>query len=408
MKYNTIDEIKKVYEELESEFHGHVFDIPELKINLTCEVSEGKIHYIPTVELVKKEENQKPKSLEDVMRDNAIKTLPLQYDVECICEVTGEGYNSSFENYIYYIYWRTQLRKGIIIITPLIYFRMYIKEICGMLWHDLPHKALQELIEIRKMYNSVTELDIDNKWSILGLLDRAIEGIKIYYSGYFPKSDVIDTLQMNKGIIASSDTKYILNGNYSKAFDYFVENSNYKLKSSKFYQSNEDLYKKAFIGSLPEVISYFIKHDMDIISLWIGKLEESSHKDNIFNYQQKEMITKQSFKVFDNLTVCIDEKGIHYQMNKPMDVHSPLYQRRDVMSYYLWSLEAVLREQTGFRAKLKPSVTSLRRKVKEYATYGSNFKNDVDFYTKLADLYESPDFTDMLQNSVSVLLSEEQ
>jgi hypothetical protein len=285
-----------------------------------------------------------------------------------------------------YVYWRSNLRKGVFLDAPVGFMYLYLKEICGIIEHKTPQEAFAYLL---KLNDIVTKVDFGRKYE--SIVKRAlkfmvavycdkINGVEIYLKEYFYNDSEYEA------------KKYLLDGNFEESMDYINSNSLYKFKESAFYKK----YTAFLTDCLSKIIKEFVilcqKNKFDFLKSSIGYYKELSYEEKCFfpnrgfTYEGKFFLENEYYIRISNGKILETVISRGY---KPDD--KP--EKTKVMFYYLIEYtEKIAREYVGEKRKLNPTFRKLD-KLREKEVY----RDDLN---KLRGIFVSNEFSNMVDRVV--------
>ena len=211
--------------------------------------------------------------------ENAKKTKELYLDSGVILPFFDYiyGYQDlSFEQFVSYVYWRTQIRKKNKCETPTAYLCLYLIELCNFVEFDTVNDTKEML------WYLVENMDDEKNKSVV------INAICDFLVLYGTLDDLCMIYVLQDPFTHLKENLLYLNNVTYDSFDFISNKSSYKIKNSKIYNEFPYLFEKHFLACFKDVIGILNKHDIDIIPLCIGKLDYSDYD---FSYVIKKINT---------------------------------------------------------------------------------------------------------------------
>lgn len=403
------EQIQKLYDQLLSVPRGHIIDLTEMADSITRVLLLRKIEnehwtdaekqklieYIREKNEQKSQDEQAQKTLmqteEEIFFRNSklLHDINIEYKIKILAEDTiwvrdfKELTPDQLENYIY---WRTELRKGIMLEAPIGFMYLYLKELCGI----MEHKSVQEAFEyLLNLYKIAESIEIGKKY--LNILVRAIRFMSVFYYDKIVDANIyIKKYFYEKSMYESK--KAFLDGKYEQCIDYINQHSAYKFQKSAFYKENSEFYNKCLIKVISEFLKICRDNQLDFIKTSIGYYKELQYKEQVFLIN-KAFLYEGKIDLDNEYYIRVNNgEAFETVISRGMNVDDSK-EKISVMIYYLvWYLEKVIRTYKGMKRNVYPTLKKLNDLLEK--------EKHCDELKTLKEIYLSKTFVDMVNRVV--------
>lgn len=307
--------------------------------------------------------------------------------VHLISENIKDFYQLSIEGLESYIYWRTNLRKGILIDSSSGFMYLYLKEVCGVIEHESPKEAFEHLLYL---YEMASNIEYVKKY--MNIIIRAIKFVSTIYYDKIPKADMYIKKYFRDLNTDYDMKKYLLDGKYERCIEYINCLSLYKFKDSSFYKGNKEFYEKCLIRGMKEFMKLCDKSGFDFVRACIGSHKELRYEESLF-YRNSDLWYEGKINLENGYYVRVWKGKISETViSRTWQMNDTIEKAGGMLYYLVWYLEKVTRNYMGIKRNVRPNLKMLEK-------IGTKSKYQDDF-TKLKYIYTSEEFEDMIKNVV--------
>ncbi len=340
----------------------------------------------------RKEQEQLPKTEAEAFFYNAqlLHDVNIDYKLNTVYLVSDSiinFYQLSAEGLEIYIYWRSNLRKGILLDVSTGFMCLYLKEVCGIVEHESPKEAFEHLLYL---YTLTKTLEFAEKYS--AIIIRAIKFVSVLYYDKIPDALVYIKKYFYDENIEYNEKKYFLDGRYELCIDYINSLSSYKFKESPFYKDHSVFYDRCLVQVMNAFVKICEDNNFNFTHACIGSQKELQYVEDFF-YRNNDL--------WHEGKICLDN-GYYVRVTNGKIVESVISRASQVndtsekasgMFYYLvWYLEKITRTYIGIKRNVHPTLSKLD-KMREKPKYRNDF-------TKLKEIFLSEEFINMVDRIV--------
>ena len=254
-----------------------------------------------------------------------------------------------------YFTWRSDVRRGVYRDTDKSYVILYVYELLNKIGVRSSDEAFSKLLEL---WENAGKL---NCGKYLGeVLPRWLKDFYAFnnVSGEFP--DLGGYLKDSKEDNARKSAIEISRGNYKNKLDFLAENSAYNIKESSFYsEKTAPLIDGALELVLKELAGYCSAKGIALDTIICGQMK----KDYAWRQFSGAVVNLDRTDGFRAVTISPEESYCIKRGEPALEEYSLLLQR-GIIGFILKSVEARLRERTGFGRKIKVNPAMLSNDVK--------------------------------------------
>lgn len=323
--------------------------------------------------------------------------------------IVGESIGSfDYDTFVYYVYWRSQLRHDVLIDTPYVFAKQYIREICNFLEEKTPNAIYERLLALSKKLKNEKWTSQEKGWFDY-LLHISIRTMLALYSDHIYNGELklISIYESYPVFMWDYSKQKVLSGSYRSGLDFIYKNCTYKVKREAYQNGKANMFDDCLVLVLKRVRSFSREKGFDIIRKWIGERVLSSLRHDQYYFVNPEYFREKEILVKGVTTVRIYADRIeanHFETEQRVYFGG----KKNVLSYILWKTESVLREEIKTTSlcfgkkplpNLKPSLRELQREITLQSTFNNN-ETTVAYYKKLVELYSSKEFDEIVSLSV--------
>ena len=255
--------------------------------------------------------------------------------------------NMSNEQLRTYFTWRTKVRNGQIERTDLSYAFVYIYEMLNRIGEVSANEGLVRLLDFWHKYRYFDK-KIDH------YLERWVKDYYVYYQLECPFEDIL--VQFPEGIPKESNIQQeIFHHNYENKSAFLNQLSSHKFLSSKFYESELGYTLLECIPpALNAIDAFFQAREVSFPSLLIGSAKREDY-----------------WRPFSRAVVVVHNPSVDYSvkissLEEYVFINGKWQSQRlqpnffsNLLGYIIKTVEAELRDLTGYKRKLKPNINSI-------------------------------------------------
>lgn len=338
------------------------------------------------------EQERLPKTEEEAFFINAklLHDININYELNTIFLVSDtikNFYQLSPEGLEIYIYWRTNLRKGVLLDVSSGFMSLYLKEVCAMIEYESPQDAFNHLLDL---YSMTENIEYARKYK--NIIIRAIKFVAILYYDKISNSTLYIKKYFKDVNAEYDDKKYFLDGKYGKCIDYINHISSYKFMESCFYKDNAEFYNRCLVRVIKEFLRICEENGFDFTRACIGSFKELPYKEDYF-FRNNVLWYEGTINLENGYYVRVNQgKFVETVISRAWVVNDTLEKAGGMLYYLVWYLEKIVRTYMGEKRNLRPTLNKLD-KLREKTNYRDDF-------TKLKEIYLSEEFISMVDRIV--------
>lgn len=313
-----------------------------------------------------------------------------------------------------YIYWRSNIRKNVLVETPRTFLFAYLCELCNFIEYDMLIDTWNKLIKISEIYQEqMIKMPTTDTKALFRYVKDAMISFSVLYGDKIEGNEKFLLRELENRYRDEYIKSQILNKDYSNAYEFIIKNSEYKIEKSKFYVGEHiDVYKKCLPVVMINVNEYFIENGINLLAYWIGEKRE-------YRYPFDSSIIVINERFFKERDIAIfGEFHIHTNIEKSKsicdlyrvqedDYGALLFRRKYTISYILWYTEKVLRQRYDVKPAIRPSVKSLKKMLERASITDDklNCSRNYEKLEKVIELYLSDEFEKVVEKAIDSVIA---
>ncbi|MBR5874749.1 MAG: hypothetical protein IKY90_08465 [Oscillospiraceae bacterium] len=248
----------------------------------------------------------------------------------------------SYEEFLYYIFWRTKLRENKIIDTPNSFLAMFLVEIVNFIEYDNYKDCLDKLLFLKHYFSSDGHK--------LSMINTAIEEFILLYGSANDYSNNCNASKFD--YIFEADE--IISRTHSDTYNFIFQHTSGSFKQLSFYKKYKNCIGDDFGSFFYNIVDYFNSWGIDILKLWFGqKTLECPIDFSYIKYKFQEKIKEKNIIYRDNIIYSVSRLSQnHISLNaQDEDLKSGqcVFFRGYLMRYPLRLYENIKRKELGLR-----------------------------------------------------------